>query len=161
MVLASASPDAFTVRFSPRLYLPSSEIPPLFLFCVLSPLTVRLPSSPELLSPSCFLPGFALNYRFARRSLFLHASVMLSTYIILSHSGILIGLTFLVSTFSGRSKVRHTPECVTCSHPASSDSSYCHCSLCLHDNFFGRCHSYFSSANLAQAVSGKYLSVPL
>ena len=27
-------------------------------------------------------------------------------------------------------------------------------------NFCGRCHSYFSAANLAQALSGKYLSAP-
>ena len=134
-----------------------------FLFSVSSPLqTVRLPSSPELLAPSCFLARlYPLTYGLPDRLLFfMPQSCFKRTSFFRSRSFKSVS-TFLVSTISERSEVRHTPDCVTCSNPASSDIAYCHCSLCLHDNFFGRCHSYFSSANLAQAVYGKYLSVPL
>ena len=102
-----------------------------------SPLqTVRLPSSPELLAPSCFLARlYPLTYGLPDRLLFfMPQSCFKRTSFFRSRSFKSVS-TFLVSTISERSEVRHTPDCVTCSHPASSDSAYCHCSLCLHDNF--------------------------
>ena len=134
-----------------------------FLFSVFSPL---LPFGflrhQNRFSPSCFLPGVARHFTVARPSFTFHASVMLFSRCRSFALDLLKRSQHSwCQPLSVRPIVRHSPDDVTCSHPASSDSPYCHCLLCLHNNFFGRCHSYFSAANLAQAVSGKYLSVSL
>lgn len=94
-------------------------------------------------SPSCFLPGVAHHFTVARPSFTFHASVILFAYVALSLSIIQMNFPFLVSTLSGRSKVRHPPDGVTCNHPASSDSTFVSLLVVPSQQFFRAMSSLF------------------